>query len=122
MDISKLTHGAKVVLGCSIAFLIVSFFNWQEVEFEGIATAGRSMWSGVGVIAGLLAIALIIWEAIHLSNMKIDLPLPKATVGAVLAILLAIFTFIKFVSDNEYRTFWAWLGLILAIAIAAVLS
>jgi hypothetical protein len=31
-------------------------------------------------------------------------------------VLLAIFTVIKFLADNEFRTFWAWLGLILAIA------
>ena len=45
MDISKLTHGAKLVLGASIAFLIVSIFNWQEVDI-GIASAGVSMWHG----------------------------------------------------------------------------
>ena len=38
MDISKLTHGAKLVLGASIAFLIVSIFNWQEIDFQGIAS------------------------------------------------------------------------------------
>ena len=36
-------------------------------------------------------------------------------ISAALAILLVIFTVIKFLADNEFRTFWAWLGLILAI-------
>ena len=30
--------------------------------------------------------------------------------SAALAVLLAIFTVIKFLADNEFRTFWAWLG------------
>ncbi len=30
--LAELSHGAKVVLGATIAFLIVSIFNWQEVE------------------------------------------------------------------------------------------
>ena len=43
MDISKLTHGAKVVLGGTIAFLIVSFFNWFESYAEsGSRTCGTA--------------------------------------------------------------------------------
>ena len=39
MDISKLTHGAKLVLGGTIVFLIVSFFNWHQSTMP--ATAHR---------------------------------------------------------------------------------
>ena len=116
MDISKLSHGAKLIIGGTIVFLIVSIFNWQEVDI-GIATAGRSMWHGWGVLAGLLAIALLVWEAIRLANINVALPVTPAMTSAALAVLLAIFTVLKFLVDNEFRTFWAWLGLILAIAI-----
>ncbi len=118
MDISKFTHGAKLVLGASIAFLIVSIFNWQEIDFQGIASAGVSMWHGWGVLAGLLAIAIIVWEGLRLANLKIEIGLTPAMVTAALAILLLFFTVIKFLVDNEFRTFWAWLGLLLAIFIA----
>ncbi len=117
MDISKLSHGAKLVLAGTVAFLIVSFFNWQEVEFGDIATAGASMWNGWGVLAGLLAIALLVWEGLRLVNISVTLPVGPSMISAFLAILLVLFTFIKFVADNEFRTFWAWLGLALAIAI-----
>ena len=117
MDISKLTHGAKLVLGASIAFLVVSIFNWQEIDI-GIASAGVSMWHGVGVIAGLLAIAIIVWEGLRLAEMKIEIGLTPAMVTAALAILLLVFTVLKFLVDNEFRTFWAWLGLLLAIFVA----
>jgi cation transport ATPase len=118
MDISKLTHGAKLVLGASIAFLIVSIFNWQEIDFQGIASAGVSMWHGWGVLAGLLAIAIIVWEGLRLANMKIEIGLTPAMVTAALAILLLFFTVLKFLVSNEFRTFWAWLGLLLAIFVA----
>jgi len=117
MDISKLTHGAKLVLGASIAFLIVSIFNWQEVDI-GIASAGVSMWHGWGVLAGLLAIAIIVWEGLRLAEMKIEIGLTPAMVTAALAILLLVFTVLKFLVSNEFRTFWAWLGLLLAIFVA----
>ena len=60
MDISKLTHGAKLVLGGTILFLIVSFFNWFR-RSPGIGSVGN-MWHGWGVLAGLLAIVIIVWE------------------------------------------------------------
>ena len=116
MDISKLSHGAKLIIGGTVAFLIVSIFNWQEVD-TGIISVGQSMWHGWGVLAGLLAIGLLVWEVIRLANINVAMPVTPAMTSAALAILLAIFTVLKFLVDNEFRTFWAWLGLILAIAI-----
>ena len=122
MDISKLTHGAKLVLGGTILFLIVSFFSWFSYAGNGI----WNMWHGVGVVAGLLAIVLLAWEAVHLYGMKVGLPLHPAMTGAVLAVLVLVFTFIRFISTpggdlgsaaGVGRTFWAWLGLALAILI-----
>jgi hypothetical protein len=116
--LNELSHGAKVVLGAAIAFLIVSFFNWQEVDLGPIGEAGVSMWDGIGWLAGLLAIALIVWQAIRLANINVEIGVTPAMVTAALALLLLIFTFIKFLVDNEFRTFWAWLGLALAIVVA----
>jgi len=116
MDISKLSHGAKLIIAGTIVFLIISIFNWQNADL-GVISVGRSMWHGWGVLAGLLAIALLVWEAIRLANVNVALPVTPAMTSAALAVLLAIFTVIKFLADNEFRTFWAWLGLILAIAI-----
>ena len=117
MDISKLTHGAKLVLGATVLFLIVSIFHWQSVDL-GITEVGVNMWHGWGVLAGLIAIAILVWEGLRLANMKIEIGLTPAMVTAALAILLLIFTVLKFLVSNEYRTFWAWLGLLLAILVA----
>ena len=114
--LAELSHGAKVVLGSAIAFLIVSFINWQSV-YTPIGSYGRNMWHGVGVIAGLLAIALIAWQAVRLANINVEIGVTPSMITAVLAILLLVFTVITFFSHNEFRTFWAWLGLILAIMV-----
>jgi protein-S-isoprenylcysteine O-methyltransferase Ste14 len=76
------------------------------------------MWHGVGWIAGLLAIAIIVWQAIRLSNMNFEIGVGPAMVTAFLAVLLLLFTVIKFFADSEFRTWAAWVGLILAIVIA----
>jgi hypothetical protein len=80
---NELTTGAKLVLGAAIVLLIVSFFNWFEVEGFG----GESMWNGIGFLAGLLFVFIRF----------IDKP------GGSIA------------ADVIDRTFWAWLGLALAI-------
>ena len=121
MDMSKLTHGAKLVLGTTVAYLIVSFFNWFEISGIGV-TSG---WSGIGFLAGLLAIAIIVWEALRLANMKIEVGLTPAMVTAALAVLLLLFALIRFLSKPGSgvvesavdRTIWAWIGIILAILV-----
>ncbi len=117
--LAEINHGAKVVLGASIVFLIISFFNWQEVDLGAFGSAGVSMWHGVGWIAGLLAIAIIAWQAIRLSNMNLEIGVGPAMVTAFLAVLLLLFTVIKFFADSEFRTWAAWVGLILAIVVCA---
>ncbi len=116
--LAEINHGAKVVLGASILFLIISFFNWQEVDLGAFGEVGVSMWNGVGWIAGLLAIAIIVWQAIRLSNLNLEIGVGPAMVTAFLALLLLLFTVIKFFADSEVRTWAAWVGLILAIAVA----
>ena len=116
--LAELSHGAKVVLGASILFLILSFFNWQEVDLGAFGEAGVSMWHGVGWIAGLLAIAIIVWQAIRLANFNLEIGVGPAMVTTFLAVLLLLFTVIKFFADSEFRTWAAWVGLILAVVIA----
>jgi hypothetical protein len=124
--LSELTHGAKVVLGAGIAFLIFSFFSWFTVDLGPLGDAGENMWHGVGFLAGLLAIALIVWQAIRLANIELEIGIGPAMATAALAVLLVIFTFIRFIdkpggdlaSSVVDRTIWAWLGLVLAIVVA----
>jgi hypothetical protein len=117
-QLRDLSTGAKIVLGGAVVFLIVSFFNWQEVDLGPIGEAGVSMWDGIGWLAGLLAIALIAWQVLRLANVNLEVGLSPTMVTAALAALLLVFTFIKFLVDDEFRTFWAWLGLALAIVVA----
>jgi hypothetical protein len=117
--LEKLSTGTRIALGCAIAFLVVSFFNWQEIELGEFGSAGVSMWHGVGVVAGLLAIGLIVWEAILLANIKFEIGVAPTMISAALGILLLLFTVIKFFADSEFRTFFAWLGLALAIGVTA---
>lgn len=124
--LAQLSHGAKLVLGAAIAFLIVSFFSWFDYDGPGSEFAeafggdtGITMWHGVGWLAGLLAIVLVVWQALRIANIELELGLTPAMITAALAILMFIFTFIRFIDAPGAfgRTFWAWLGLALSIAV-----
>ena len=122
MDISKLSHGAKVVLVAGIVFLVTSFFNWFEVKDTNF---GESMWHGIGFLAGLLLLVVVVWQAIRLANIEFEIGVTPSMITAALSVLLVIFTVIRFLdkpggglADSFVdRTIWAWLGLILSIVI-----
>jgi hypothetical protein len=114
----KLSREVQIVLGGAVLYLIFSFFDWQQVSYLGVS-AGRSEWSGIGVIAGLLVLVLLAWEAVRLFEVKIELgSLTPGLVSVGLALLLLVFTVITFLSHNEARHWPAWIGLLLSIVIA----
>jgi hypothetical protein len=120
-----LNNGAKLVLGATVLFLIVSFFNWYEADLGGLeevsgVDAGISMWNGVGVIAGLVAIVLLVWQAVRLANINFEVGVTPSMITAALAALLLLFTVIRVLDGYAFadRTIWLWLGLLLAVLIA----
>jgi hypothetical protein len=117
--LTKQSREAQVVIGGAVLYLLISLFlNWQEVSIFG-NTFGRSEWHGIGVIAGLLVVALLLWEAARLFEVKVQLGV--ATPGHVsfgLALALLVFTIVTFLSNNEARHWPAWVNLLLSIVIA----
>ena len=114
----KLPRELQAVLGGSVLYLIFSFFDWQQVSV-GPFSAGVTEWHGVGVIAGLLVIALLLWEAARLFEVKIELAsLMPGLISVALALLLLVFTVITFLSHSAFRHWPEWGGLILSIVIA----
>lgn len=65
-------------------------------------------------------IALILWEAARLFAVKVPTgTLSEGIVSVGLALLLALFTVVTFATHGTARHWPAWIGLILALAIAA---
>jgi hypothetical protein len=117
-SVKKLPREVQAVLGGGVLYLILSFLDWQQVSAFGI-TAGRSEWTGFGIIAGLVAIALLVWEGARLFGVKVPLgELSEGLVSVGLALLLALFTVITFLTHGTARHWPAWIGLIVALAIA----
>jgi hypothetical protein len=118
---NKLSTGAKVMLVSGALLFIVSWFSWFKVGDIGV----DNMWSGLGVLAGLLLIVLLVWHGLRLANVSFNVGISDSMISAALAVLILLFVAIRFidkpgpgaVSDAVDRTVWAWIGLVLAILI-----
>jgi hypothetical protein len=119
-DWGGLSTGRKVLLVGGVLLVIDLFLHWQSKDI-GPITVSRSGWHGIGVLVGLLTLAMIAWEMI--GALGVDLGdavrnLPTNLISAALAAAVTLFTIIEFLTHNEIRSWPAWIGLILAIVIA----
>ena len=116
--LKNLSRETQVVLGASVLYFIFSFLDWQQVSISGF-TAGVSEWDGIGWLAGLLVVAVLVWEGVRLAGGKIEMgSVTPGLVSVVLALLLLLFTVIVFFDHSTARHWPAWIGLILSIVIA----
>jgi len=118
---TALGRGAQIMLVAGVLLLIDSFFRWQEVSFEvlGIdSSGGVSAWDDLGgLLMALLTIVLVAWLGLRIAGVDIKLPVSGAMIGAALAALILLLAIVKNLED-DYSTFWAWLGMAFAAAIA----
>jgi hypothetical protein len=115
-DLSKLSTASKILLGAGILYLIDLFLPWQSVDLGfGIGSANASGMEGIGIVNLLLVIALIAWEVMAVMGVQINAP--RALVSAGLAAAIVVFTILKIITDNDFIAIWAWIGLVLAVAI-----
>jgi hypothetical protein len=111
---NALGRGAQIMLVAGVLLLIDTFFDWQAVDdFPGV-----SAWNNfLGIVMGLLTIALIAWLAVRVAGIDFKLPISNAMMSALLGGLILVFAVLKNLTD-DYSTFWAYLGVVLAAAIA----
>ena len=121
-ELMKLSRDAQIVLGGTVLYVILSFLNWQQFCASGggvSVCAGRNEWHGIGVLGGLIALVLLLWEVSRMLGMKIAIgSLPPALISVVLALALLVFTVITFLSHSQFRHWPEWLALVVSILIA----
>lgn len=115
-DISKLSTASKILLGAGILYLIDLFLPWQSVDLGPlVGNATASGLDGIGILNLLLVIGLIAWEGLAIAG--VDIKAPRALVSAALAGGILVFTILKIIIDNDFIAIFAWIGVILAVAI-----
>ncbi|HLX31615.1 MAG TPA: hypothetical protein VKR79_02480 [Gaiellaceae bacterium] len=119
----KLSREAQIVLGGGVVLLILSFLDWQQASYSvGIVSVsgGANEWHGIGILAALLVIVMLVWEGLRLLAVKVELgSLSPGLISVALALLVALFTVIAFFDKSTARHWPAWIGLIVALVVAA---
>lgn len=113
-DLSKLSTASKILLGAGILYLIDLFLNWNQVCISGFC-AGVNGLHGLGILNLLLVLGVLAWEGMAIAG--VDIKAPRALVSAGLAGGLLVFTILKILVDLEFIAIFAWIGVILAVAI-----
>jgi hypothetical protein len=120
--LKALGRGTQLMFIASVLLLIISFFNWQEIDFDlgplGSGSAGVSMWDDIGgILIGVLTIVLIARIAARMAAVDVPIPLSFATTSFVFGVLIAVLAILKNLTDN-YSTWASYVGVVLAILIA----
>jgi hypothetical protein len=117
--LSKLSREAQFVLGGGVLLLILSFFPWQQASVS-IYSVSFNEWHGIGFLAGLLVIAMLVWEVLRLRDASVSLgSLSPGLVSFGFAALTVIFTVIAFLDKSAFRNWPAWIALFVALGVGA---
>lgn len=119
----SLSTGAQITLLALVLYVINSFLPWQKacVGAGGFnVCASKSEWSGIGVLAVLVGIVFLVWEAWPLVAVRPALgSVHPRLVSVGLGAVLVLLTVITALSHNEARKIWSWIGVLLSIVAAA---
>ena len=118
---NALGRGAQLMLIGGVLLFLDLFLAWQSIDLGPLGDYSRKGWYGAaGVILGILTIILLAWLIVRLASVNIPLPVSTAMSAAVIGVLILIFAVIKLLSIlGDETTIWAWVGLVLAIVVAA---
>jgi len=124
-DMSKMSTAEKLLAGGSILLLIDSFLPWQSYGIAGISIGSFNMWGGsgsfAGVIAGLLAIALVVVGVLSMTGSMANMNMGTMSADKLTGFLglgVAGFGLLKFLLVLSNEVGWAaFVGLVLLVAI-----
>ncbi len=120
--LTALGRGTQLMFIASVLLLIISFFNWQEVDFDlgplGEGSAGVSAWDDIGgILMGILTIVLIARIVARMAAVDVPIPVSFAMTSVVLGVLIFIIALLKNLID-DYSTWASYVGVGLAFLIA----
>jgi hypothetical protein len=85
--------------------LIDLFLPWHEasVSLAGavVVSASSSAWAGWRALAGVILIAMLIWEGLRIAGVSLASNIGARTTTFVLALFVALFTTIEFVAGTS---------------------
>ncbi len=128
MDFNKLSKGERIVLVAGVLLVIdLLFLPWHRIRLSVLgvgvtetATGVQAPNGGWGVLALLITLVMIgqIVAARFTSARLPRPPVPWGQVHLFAGIAVLVLLLIKLVAETDFLGFGAWLGIILAAALA----
>jgi len=120
--LKALGRGTQLMFIASVLLLIISFFNWQEVDFDlgplGEGSAGVSMWHGFGGwVVGILTVVLLARIVARMAAVDVPIPVSFAMTSVVLGVIIFVVALLKNLID-DYSTWASYVGVVLAFLVA----
>lgn len=119
LDLGRASMGTKGLLISAAVLFISLFLPWQGFAvipgFPGVNITG---WAGIGILVGLLALAVIVWEGLQLFGVRIQTgTVSPALIGAGVGGAAALFGLINFLTKLSAIRWGAFVGLIAVLAL-----
>ena len=126
----KMALGERIILVAGPLLFIDSFLRWYNFSFEAFGFGGSisrsgwqspgALWSILAVLIGLVMVGLV--AAVRFGNVKMP-NLPEGVTWARLHLGLGsaavLFVVIKFINESSNLSYGFYIGIILAVALAA---
>ena len=125
MDFSRLTMGDRIVLGAgTLLILDLLFFPWHNISVGGILDVNRTGVQSPNGFYGVLALLLVVVMVAQVVVSKLtgaklpEIPLPWSRVHLIAGVAVLALLLLKLLVETDFLGFGAFLGLILAAALA----
>ena len=123
---NALGRGMQLMLVGAVLFFIDLFLPWQkytgpgadQLEAAGVDTTRTAFHGFGGWLLGLLTLILLAWIVARLAAVDVPIPVSSAMTAGIFAFLILFIAVIKALVD-DYSGWAAWVGIVLAIVIAA---
>lgn len=117
----NLSRGSQILTVGSLLMFIDLFFPWNKfcVSFGNIEEcASANGWHRFGLLAGLLALAIVVLELLGAMGTDLLKGQNKGTILLALAIGVLASAILRVLLDSEGMAWGAWLGLVLGVVVA----
>jgi hypothetical protein len=122
-DFSKLSVAGRILLVAGLLLFIDLFLPWNRICDEGDCGQLLGWHGGLGVLLGVLLIALLVWEGARAANVQVPTgTVDPRLVSAILASLVTLFALLRslikpsfFLVGGINQFAFAWIGLVLGL-------
>ena len=116
-SVSSFSRAQQILIGGSLLLIIDLFFPWNRF-CAGPFCVSVNGWHQFGILAGLLALALIVFEVMAVMGNDILKSDNKGTIILACAVGALVSSVLRVIMNLDGAAWGAWVGIVLSLAVA----